>query len=272
MQLTLTLLLLLLGSGGSIVPSGSVSVNYGASQTFIIGPVVLDYRLVEMVVDGVSQGEIYSYTFTDVIADHTIFASFSNTPDTPTFTLTANPTTVDVGGQIQLTGTLSIPKTGTITLTCMTGAGQTLWSASRTLTNGVYTESINEPGSGTFQYKVSWPGDGTTNPATSNSVTVTVNPTPTLTVTSPNGGESWARGSTHSITWSSVGNVGSNVKIELMQGGSVYFVITESTPNDGSFSGTIPAGTPVGANYRIRITSTSNPAITDNSNANFSVI
>jgi hypothetical protein len=358
------------GSGGSISPSGSVSVNYGDSQTFTI-TANTGYHIVDVVVDSISQGAISSYPFTNVIADHTIAASFAITKVTPTFTLTnnattfffgdtveltgtlsipktvatdyvqiyaqtpanpggwwlyyeqinqgvcsypyglgvgtysfkmvwpgddttysvesnivtitvtkatpaftltANPTTVDVGGQTQLTGTLSTPRTGTITLTCMNGAGQTLWSASRTLTNGVYTETISEPSSGTFQYKVAWPGDATTNPVTSNTVTVTVNPTPTLTVTDPNGGESWARGSTHAITWSSVGNVGSNVKIELMQGGSVYFVITESTPNDGSFSGTIPAGTPVGSNYRVRITSTSNPTITDSSNANFSVI
>jgi hypothetical protein len=193
-------------------------------------------------------------------------------PATTTFTLTVNATNVFVGEHIQLTGTLSAPKTGTITLSCMNGVGQLLWTASRTLTNGVYTEILSEPSSGTFQYKVSWPGDATTNPAESNIVTVTVNELGTLTVTDPNGGESWARSSAHTITWTSTGTVGANVKIELLKGGAFYYEITSSTPNDGSFGGTIPAGTPVGNDYRIRITSISYPSITDTSNANFSVI
>ena len=39
-----------------------------------------------------------------------------------------------------------------------------------------------------------------------NAFTITSGPvTPVLTVTSPNGGESWVQGSTHTITWTSVG-------------------------------------------------------------------
>ncbi len=92
-----------------------------------------------------------------------------------------------------------------------------------------------------------------------------------LTVASPNGGESWVRGTTHTLTWTSTGSPGANVKIELLKAGVVNRVITSSTANDGSFSWAIPSTQTLGTDYKIRITSTTNAAITDSSNANFAI-
>jgi hypothetical protein len=64
------------GSGGSISPTGSVSVTYGGSQTFIITPNT-GYSVASVIVDGVSQGAITSYTFSNVQTTHTISASFA---------------------------------------------------------------------------------------------------------------------------------------------------------------------------------------------------
>lgn len=61
------------GSGGSISPSGSVSVAYGGSQTFTITPNP-GYRVRDVLVDGVSVGAVKSYTFSNVQAAHTIEA------------------------------------------------------------------------------------------------------------------------------------------------------------------------------------------------------
>jgi len=94
---------------------------------------------------------------------------------------------------------------------------------------------------------------------------------PALTVTSPNGGESWARSSVHSITWKSVGSPGAYIKIELLKGGVLSSVISSSTENDGSFSWTISSTQTVGTDYKIRITSTSITPITDSSNSNFAI-
>ncbi len=66
------------GTGGNISPSGSVSVNYGASQTFTI-TVNNAYHISDVMVDGSSVGAITSYTFSNVITNHTIEATF--TPD-----------------------------------------------------------------------------------------------------------------------------------------------------------------------------------------------
>jgi len=63
------------GSGGSISPSGSVSVAYGGSQTFTITP-DSGFRVKDVRVDGVSVGAVKSYTFSNVQAAHTIEALF----------------------------------------------------------------------------------------------------------------------------------------------------------------------------------------------------
>jgi PKD repeat protein len=93
-----------------------------------------------------------------------------------------------------------------------------------------------------------------------------------IIVTSPNGGESWTGGATPTITWESTGNVGSNVKIELLKSGIVAQNISVITANDGSFiSWTIPTQIAPGTDYRVRITSMSDPALTDMSDNNFAL-
>lgn len=64
------------GTGGSISPSGSVTVNDDDSQTFTITP-NSGYHISRVTVDDVNQGAISSYTFTNVTADHTIHAVFA---------------------------------------------------------------------------------------------------------------------------------------------------------------------------------------------------
>ena len=55
--------------GGTISPTGAVSVPYEADQTFTI---TKNYGYAaDVVVDGVSQGDISSYTFTAVTAERT---------------------------------------------------------------------------------------------------------------------------------------------------------------------------------------------------------
>ena len=64
------------GAGGTISPNGGVSVAAGANQSFTISANAC-YTLTDVLVDGVSQGAITSYTFTNVQAAHTISASFT---------------------------------------------------------------------------------------------------------------------------------------------------------------------------------------------------
>ena len=63
------------GTGGTITPSGTVSVNYGDSKTFTITP-SYGYKISNVKVDGKSIGAVSSYTFTNITQDHTIEAVF----------------------------------------------------------------------------------------------------------------------------------------------------------------------------------------------------
>ncbi len=64
------------GANGTITPSGAISVASGASQAFTVTPNV-GYTIASVTVDGVNQGGISTYTFTNVTAGHTISATFA---------------------------------------------------------------------------------------------------------------------------------------------------------------------------------------------------
>lgn len=99
--------------------------------------------------------------------------------------------------------------------------------------------------------------------------------TSSITVTSPNGGETWKRGTPHPVTWKYTGNPGPYVKIELLKAGVPVGTATYSTPigsgGTGSYTWTISSGRAPGTNYRMRITSVSQPAISDTSNSDFTI-
>ena len=97
-------------------------------------------------------------------------------------------------------------------------------------------------------------------------------PAGTIRVVSPNGGESFEQGSTHDISWSSSGNAGPLVRIELVKGGTVNSPVTSGTENDGVFAWSVPPAQTPGTDYRIRITSTSDGSIADGSDGIFAII
>lgn len=88
-------------------------------------------------------------------------------------------------------------------------------------------------------------------------------------VQSPNGGDFFTAGASTTINWQSI--IGGNVMIELLSNGIVTSVIAASTPNDGSYAWTIPANTVLGSNYRIRVTSVSDPSKSDSSDTDFTI-
>lgn len=90
-----------------------------------------------------------------------------------------------------------------------------------------------------------------------------------IKVISPNGQEYWQPGTTHTIRWSYTGTPGPYVMIELLKGGVFNRAITWKTENDGYYSWTIPGSIIQYSNYKVRITSISNPGYKDTSDNNF---
>lgn len=94
------------GSGGSIAPSGSIAVLEGEDQNFTISPST-NYVIDDVLVDSVSQGNVTSYLFEDVIANHTISASFTYVPQPPQWYITSSAGT---GGTIAPAGVTVVPE------------------------------------------------------------------------------------------------------------------------------------------------------------------
>ena len=64
------------GANGKISPSGAVSVDAAGIQGFTLAPDA-NYHVADVLVDGSSVGAVMSYTFSNVVANHTITAIFA---------------------------------------------------------------------------------------------------------------------------------------------------------------------------------------------------
>ena len=90
-----------------------------------------------------------------------------------------------------------------------------------------------------------------------------------MTVTSPNGGETWIWGQSHDITWTTTGAI-TNVKIEYStDNGATWTTLTASTTNDGSHTWLIPYTS--STHCRVRVSDASNAAVFDVSDGAFNI-
>lgn len=94
-----------------------------------------------------------------------------------------------------------------------------------------------------------------------------------LTVTYPSAaGVTWSAGGSVTIAWSSVGAVGSTVRIELFRGSAFSATVAAAAPNTGLFAWSVPAGQAAGSDYRIKITSSADNALFDYSDNPFAIV
>ncbi|MFA5248295.1 MAG: InlB B-repeat-containing protein [Patescibacteria group bacterium] len=110
------------GANGTVSPSGVITLNYGASQTYTIATSTLNYHVADIIVDGDSVGTTsLSYTFSNVTANHTISATFSPNPETPATTYTVGGTISGLSGTVVLqnntANNLSVSANGSFTFT-----------------------------------------------------------------------------------------------------------------------------------------------------------
>ena len=164
------------GSNGSISPSGSILVNQGANQTFTITP-NSGYEVDVVTVDGVSQGAITSYTFTNVLTGHTINATFktasagSNIAPSGTGYVWAGMTssTANTGktakpGVNDTNTATDVPVATTDNANAWEGVGVT-WASSKNITSVKFINgTVNSSGDGYYEanFKLQFSSDGTT--------------------------------------------------------------------------------------------------------------
>lgn len=83
-----------------------------------------------------------------------------------------------------------------------------------------------------------------------------INDAPSLAVVAPTGGQTWVKGSTVSVSWTSAGIAASeNVAVQLLRGwSSVVSTLSAATPNDGSLTGyTVPGSLDAAGDYRVKV-------------------
>jgi len=186
------------------------------------------------------------------------------TTHTITWDYTGNP-----GSTVKITLVKGSTEVGTITSSVSIGSGG----------HGSYSWPISSSASSTGNdYKVSV--QSISQPAikdTSNNY-FTLTPTttsPKITVTSPNGGEMWQRGTTHTVTWSYTGSPGSTVRIALMKGSTEIGTIASSTSigssGKGSYTWPISSDGLLGSDFKVKVQSMSQPSISDTSNNYFTI-
>jgi len=98
-------------------------------------------------------------------------------------------------------------------------------------------------------------------------------PLASFTITSPDGGETWQRGTTHTVTWDYTGSPGEYVKIVLLKGSTEVGTIVDSVPvgsgGKGSYTWPINPTGATGSDFKVSVQSTSQPTIKDVSNNYF---
>lgn len=127
--------------------------------------------------------------------------------------------------------------------------------------------TVPAPASGTCRFRVTGNFSGGSRFDISNAnfaITAVV-----LTVTSPNGGETWHKGWNYTITWTS-NNVAGDIAIDLYRGAENLVRLTGNAPNTGSYSWTPDFSLPADSTYRIAL-SASAGQVWDFSNAYFTI-
>jgi hypothetical protein len=231
------------GTDGTISPSGSITVNYGASQSFSIAP-NSGYYIADVKVDGVSQGAVSSYTFTNVTANHTIDASFTTNP---TYTLSITKAGTGSGTVTSSPSGTTFPAGTVVTLTATPDASSTFaaWSGGVTGTSPTCTV--------------------TTSADTAVTATFTLK-TYTITATAGTGGSISPSGSitvdygtsqSFSITPNS-GYYIADVKVDGVSQGGVSSYTFSNVTADHSIEASFNAGPPPVTYYTLTITKAGN--------------
>ena len=99
--------------------------------------------------------------------------------------------------------------------------------------------------------------------------TTTPTPDPKITITSPNGGETWYTGTTQTITWED--NIDGNVRI-ILGAGEAFFLISLDTESDGVFEYDIPEDIPEDNIYKVLVSALEPDSVYDFTDMPFEIL
>ena len=167
------------GAGGTVTPLGVQTVNCNDNSSFTITPDP-GFVILDVVVDGGSVGPVASYTFNNVVANHTIDATFAacNNPATAN----AGPdAAVCAGSSIALAGVIGGGASDGVWSTSGSGSFNTSTLYSQATT---YTPSLADITSGTVILTLtSDDPDGAGGcPSVSDQMVLTINPVPVVSI------------------------------------------------------------------------------------------
>jgi hypothetical protein len=136
-----------------------------------------------------------------------------------------------------------------------------------------YQWLITQNAGTTYKIKITDTSDNTVWDESNNVFSITEQPvTDSITITAPNGDESWQVGSTQTITWES--NFNSDIAIELYKNDAPIGVISgyASNNNGGTFDWPIPIELIPDSDYTIKLTKLDNALVTDYSDNYFNIL
>jgi hypothetical protein len=177
----------------------------------------------------------------------------------------------DIGSKVKIVLLKAGSEVGTINASTMagaSGAGSYTWPIGTTGLTGsdfkISVQSVSQPG---------------VKDMSNNSFTIasaTAPPTASITVSAPNdAGITWNRGTTQTITWSYLGDIGPSVKIVLLKSGVEVGTIIASTPagstGTGSYTWQIGTTGLNGGDFKISVQSISTSTIKDASDNFFTI-
>ncbi len=245
---------------------------------------------------------VYQVLATNIVGDTTVYSSSTGPTGYPTVTVNSAPSNTAVPTIVQTSIELKIPNGGE---SWQRGTSQTItWSYTGSpgsnvkivlLKHGIQVStiassvSIGSGGQGSYawsipastmtgsDYKVTVQSvsQPTVKDTSDNYFTIAPAAPATIKVKAPNGGESWQRGTSQTITWSYTGSPGSNVKIVLLKHGIQVSTIASSVSTgsggQGSYAWSIPASTTTGSDYKVTVQSVSQPTVKDTSDNYFTI-
>ncbi|MFQ5628082.1 MAG: YCF48-related protein [bacterium] len=193
------------------------------------------------------------------------YTSQANNPPIVTITNPPNNSSFTQGETINFTGTATDTEEGPLPGSSM------FWTSSRDGQIGTGTSiSVSNLSIGTHTITLS--AKDSQGAEGNDQITIIITEQPKITVVKPNGGETWQAGQSHEIQWTSSGDVGSQVKIELHRNTVFEKTITASTANDGAFIWTIAANQAAASDYHIKVTALSNQTVSDFSDNFFAIV